>query len=122
MLNHVHTLTDNPVLLIVDGHSSNRYLQAISYVQNNNNTHTTQKLRYLYTTYMETLKLSTCRGLLHVEGGNVVLRITEYDIAGVVNEAFIKVCRMTGKIRFSCTAPSRMNRQNFNYIDILKQN
>ncbi|XP_072401149.1 uncharacterized protein [Diabrotica undecimpunctata] len=91
---------ENPVLLILDGHASHKDLDVIEFARKNNihmlstPPHTTHKLQPLDRTFMKPFKSAynnACDLWMRLNPG---IRISEYEIAGLVASAFNRVSRM----------------------------
>jgi hypothetical protein len=123
---HSHPTKENPVLLLLDGHCSHKTLAVINFCRDNNvhlissPPHTTHKLQPLDRTFMKPFKDAynqRCDMWMRANAGS---RITDYDIAGLVNEAFTKVARLDIAISgFKCTGISPFDRHIFSDFDYL---
>lgn len=123
---HSHPTKENPVLLLLDGHCSHKTLAVINYCRDNNihlissPPHTTHKLQPLDRTFMKPFKDAynqRCDIWMRTNAGS---RITDYDIAGLVNEAFIKVARLDiAASGFKCTGIYPFDRNVFSDLDYL---
>ena len=123
---HSHPSKESPVLLLVDGHCSHKTLAVINFCRENNihlissPPHTTHKLQPLDRTFMRPFKDAyhqRCDMWMRANAGS---RITDYDIAGLVNEAFTKVARLDiAASGFKCTGIYPFDRHLFSDLDYL---
>lgn len=123
---HSHPTKDNPVLLLLDGHCSHKTLAVINFCRDNNihlistPPHTTHKLQPLDRTFMKPFKDAfnqRCDVWMRTNAGS---RITDYDIAGLVSEAFTKVARLDiAASGFKCTGIYPFDRHLFSDLDYL---
>lgn len=121
-----HPTEDHPVLLLLDGHCSHKTLAVINFCREHNihlissPPHTTHKLQPLDRTFMKPFKDAynhQCDLWMRANAGS---RITDYDIAGLVKEAFTKVARMDiAASGFKCTGIFPFNRHLFSELDYL---
>lgn len=123
---HVRPTKESPVLLILDGHSSHKTLEVIKFCKENFiellslPPHTSHKLQPLDRTFMKPFK-----NAYHERCGvwmrkNAGARITDYDIAGLVSEAYLKVARVDIAVSgFQCTGIYPFNPHNFSDTDFL---
>lgn len=97
---HVKPTADDPVLLVLDNHSSHISIQAYDFCRTNNihvvslPPHTSHHLQPLDLTFFGPLKNALYReyDLYLTSTGHE--KITEYDIAELLNKAFMKVATM----------------------------
>lgn len=118
--------TEDPVLLIIDGHGSHKELDVIMYARENNvhmlsvPPHTTHKLQPLDRTFMKPFKGAyqvACSLWMRANPG---LRINDYDIAKLVADAYRKVCRLDiAENGFKCTGIYPLNSQIFTDLDFM---
>ncbi|KOB76398.1 hypothetical protein OBRU01_03861 [Operophtera brumata] len=125
-IKHSRPTKESPVLLLLDGHCSHKTLAVINCCRENYihllslPPHTTHKLRPLERTFMEPFKCAynqRCDMWMRENAGS---RITDYDIAGLVNEAFTKVARMEIAVSgFKCTGIYPFDRNLFSDLNYL---
>lgn len=90
---------ESPILMVLDGHSSHKTLDVINFCRDNHiylistPPHTTHKLQPLDRSFMKPFKNAYNERCGIWMRANAGARITEYDIAGIVAEAFKKVAR-----------------------------
>ncbi|CAK1588229.1 unnamed protein product [Parnassius mnemosyne] len=123
---HTQPTKENPVLLLMDGHCSHKTLAVINFCRENHihlmssPPHTTHKLQPLDRTFMKPFKdaySQRCDLWIRTNAG---CRITDYDIAGLVKEAFIKVARLDIAVSgFKCTGIHPFDRHLFSDLDYL---
>lgn len=123
---HTQPTKENPVLLLLDGHCSHKTLPVINFCRENHihlmssPPHTTHKLQPLDRTFMKPFKDAynqQCDLWMRINAG---CRITDYDIAGLVKEAFIKVARLDIAVSgFKCTGIHPFDRHLFSDLDYL---
>ncbi|XP_022819194.1 uncharacterized protein LOC111351487 isoform X1 [Spodoptera litura] len=117
---------ESPILLLLDGHSSHKTLEVINWCRDNNihlissPPHTTHKLQPLDRSFMKPFKNAyneQCGMWIRANAG---ARITEYDIAGLVSDAFKKVARYEiAAAGFRCTGIYPFNENIFSDLDYL---
>lgn len=117
---------EKPVLLILDGHSSHKDLAVISYAKENHvhmlstPPHTTHKLQPLDRVFMKPFKdayFEACGLWMRANSG---ARITEYEIAAMVSQAFTRVARLDiAKSGFQCSGIVPLNPNIFTNLDFL---
>ncbi|XP_033229505.1 uncharacterized protein LOC117181046 [Belonocnema kinseyi] len=116
----------DPILLILDGHASHKDLDVIEFARKSHvhmlstPPHTTHKLQPLDRTFMKPFKSSyndECDLWMRSTPG---IRITEYEIAGLVASAFTKVSRMDiGISGFRRTGIYPFNNNIFSDLDFI---
>ncbi|XP_071635524.1 uncharacterized protein [Temnothorax longispinosus] len=123
---HVHSSAARPILLILDGHSSHKELNIIEYARNNHihmlstPPHTTHKLQPLDRVFFKPFKQAYGSASASWMRQNPGARLTEYDIAGLVNTAFTKVARLDiAQNGFRCTGIQPFDRDIFSDLDFL---
>jgi hypothetical protein len=123
---HVHSSAAHPILLILDGHSSHKELNVIEYARNNHihmlstPPHTTHKLQPLDRVFFKPFKQAYGSASASWMRQNPGARLTEYDIAGLVNTAFTKVARLDiTQNGFRCTGIQPFDRDIFSDLDFL---
>ena len=121
-----HPTNAEPVLLIVDGHSSHKEYAVIQMARKNNvhmlslPPHSTHKMQPLDRTIMGPFKNMFSEQCSLWMRKNHFQRITEFEIAGLVNHAFTKICRMDlAKSGFECSGIHPINPNIFTDIDFL---
>lgn len=123
-VDRVNPSETNPVLLIIDGHSSHKDLDVILYAKEKHihmlslPPHTSHKLQPLDRSIMKPFKnaYNEACGLWMRKYPN--MKISLKDIAGLVNSAFSRICRMElAQSGFSCTGIHPLNRNVFTDID-----
>lgn len=88
---------ESPILMVLDGHSSHKTLDVINFCRDNHiylistPPHTTHKLQPLDRSFMKPFKNAYNERCGIWMRANAGARITEYDIAGLVAEAFKRV-------------------------------
>ncbi|CAG9562814.1 unnamed protein product [Danaus chrysippus] len=109
-----------------DGHCSHKTLAVISFCRENHihlissPPHTTHKLQPLDRTFMKPFKDAYSQRCDLWMRTNAGCRITDYDIAGLVKEAFIKVARLDIAVSgFKCTGIHPFDRHLFSDLDYL---
>lgn len=117
---------EKPVLLLLDGHCSHKDLAVISFAKENNvhmistPPHTTHKLQPLDRVFMKPFKdayFEACGLWMRANSG---ARITEYEIAAMVTQAFTRVARLDiAKSGFQCTGIVPLNPNIFTNLDFL---
>lgn len=117
---------ESPVLILLDGHCSHKSLDVINFCRAHyihlisSPPHTTHKLQPLDRTFMKPFKNAyheRCDLWLRANAG---ARITDYDIAGLVGEAFTKVARLDIAVSgFKCTGIYPFNKSIFSDLDYL---
>ncbi|XP_021696059.1 uncharacterized protein LOC110675412 [Aedes aegypti] len=117
---------ESPVLIILDGHSSHKTLEVINFCRNNNvhlislPPHTSHKMQPLDRTFMKPFKDSyheRCDVWIRAHSG---ARITDYDIAGIVRQAYLKVARTDiATSGFECTGIVPFDPHKFCTADFL---
>jgi len=107
---HVHSSAARPVLLILDGHGSHKDLKVIEYARDNHihmlstPPHTTHKLQTLDRVFFKPFKQAYGSASASWMRQNLGVRLTEYDVAGLLNIAFTKVARLEiAQNGFRCT-------------------
>ncbi|CAB3221193.1 unnamed protein product [Arctia plantaginis] len=128
LLNNL-TRLKSPVLLILDGRCSHKTLEVINLCRENHihlissPPHTTHKLQPLDRTFMKPFKDAynqRCDMWMRANAGS---RITDHDIAGLVNKAFTKVVRLDIAVSgFKCTGIHPFDRHLFSDLDYLPSN
>ncbi|KPJ16902.1 hypothetical protein RR48_13758 [Papilio machaon] len=123
---HTQPTKENPVLLLLDGHCSHKTLAVINFCRENHihlmssPPHTTHKLQPLDRTFMKPFKDAYSQQCDLWMRTNAGCRITDYDIAGLVKEAFIKVARLDIAVSgFKCTGIHPFDRHLFSDLDYL---
>jgi hypothetical protein len=123
---HVHSSAARPVLLILDGHSSHKDLKVIEYARDNHihmlstPPHTTQKLQPLDRVFFKPFKQEYGSASASWIRQNSGARLTDYDVAGLVNTAFTKVARLEiAQNDFRCTGIQPFHREIFSDLDFL---
>ncbi|XP_018318037.1 tigger transposable element-derived protein 6-like [Mycetomoellerius zeteki] len=123
--NHVKPTHDNPVLLILDNHTSHISLTAFEFCKANFITvvtlppHTSHKTQPLDLTFLGPLKIALYREYELFLSTNVYEKITEYNFAELLNKAFLKVATMEKGISGFSSAgiwplnPDKFNEDNF---------
>ncbi|XP_036146776.1 uncharacterized protein LOC118646934 [Monomorium pharaonis] len=121
-----HPSKESPVLLLLDGHSSHKSLDVINFCREHNihlissPPHTTHKLQPLDRTFMKPFKNAYHERCDMWMRANAGARITDYDIAGLVGEAFTKVARLDIAVSgFKCTGIYPFDKNIFSDIDYL---
>lgn len=116
---------ESPILVLLDGHS-HKTLDVINFCREHNihlissPPHTTHKLQPLDRTFMKPFKNAYHEQCDMWIRANTGARITDYDIAGLVREAFIKVARMNIAVSgFKCTGIYLFDKNIFSDIDYL---
>ncbi|KAJ4427599.1 hypothetical protein ANN_25247 [Periplaneta americana] len=116
----------NPVLLILDGHISHKDLEVITYARNQNihmlstPPHTTHKLQPLDRVFMKPFKDAYYEACGLWMRKNPAARITEYEIASLVGDAFARVSRAEIAVKgFQCTGIHPLNPNVFTELDYL---
>lgn len=127
-IERVNPTAENPVLLILDGHSTHKDLQAILLAKKHHvhmlslPPHTTHKLQPLDRAVMRPFKSAfnaACEAWMS-KYGKLGLKIIDRDICGLVGTAFTKICRMElAKSGFQCTGIYPLNRNIFSDLDFL---
>lgn len=117
---------EEPVLLIVDGHCSHKDLQVINFARKNHihmlslPPHCTHKLQPLDVCVMKPFKDAYNEAASRWMRQNPFMRISDYEIAGLVNDAFTKICRMDlSKKGFECSGIYPLNSQIFTDLDFI---
>ncbi|KAJ8936819.1 hypothetical protein NQ318_015286 [Aromia moschata] len=117
---------ERPVLLVLDGHASHKDLRVITFAREHNihmistPPHTTHKLQPLDRTFMKPFKDAYYEACGLWMRKNPGARITEYEIAGLVNTAFTKVSRNAiAQKGFECTGIVPFNAQIFDDLDFM---
>jgi hypothetical protein len=125
-VNHVHPTEDNPVLLIVDGHSSHKDLEVILFARENHvhmlslPPHTTHMLQPLDRAVMKPFKDAYNEACGAWMRKYHYLKLSLDCIAGLVDNAFTKICRMEiAKKAFECTGIYPLNRGIFTDLDFV---
>lgn len=115
-----------PVLLIVDGHCSHKDLQVINFARKNHvhmlslPPHCTHKLQPLDVCVMKPFKDAYNEAASRWMRQNPFMRITDYEISGLVNDAFTKICRMDlAKKGFECSGIYPLNAHIFTDLDYI---
>ncbi|CAG5036361.1 unnamed protein product [Parnassius apollo] len=123
---HVQPTETNPVLLILDGHASHKELAVIKYARNHyihmlsTPPHTTHKLQPLDRTFFKPFKSAFATASSAWMRRNPAARITDYDIAALVDEAFSRAARLDiAQNGFKCTGIYPFNPEIFTDIDFL---
>lgn len=114
----------NPVLLILDGHSSHKDLNVISYAKKSHihmlslPPHTSHKLQPLDRAVMKPFKNAYNEACALWMRKYPNLKISLKDIASLVNVAFSRICRMElAQSGFKCTGIHPFNRDVFSDLD-----
>lgn len=117
---------ESPILLVLDGHSSHKTLDVINFCRDNHifllstPPHTTHKLQPLDRSFMKPFKNAyheRCGVWMRANAG---ARLTDYDIAGLVAEAFKKVARLEiAEAGFRCTGIHPFDKNIFTDLDYL---
>lgn len=120
----VNPTEKSPVLLIIDGHSSHKDLDVILYAKQKHihmislPPHTSHKIQPLDRSIMKPFKnaYNEACGFWMRKYPN--MKITLKDIAGLVNSAFSRICRMElAQSGFECTGIYPLNRNVFSDLD-----
>ncbi|CAG5019943.1 unnamed protein product [Parnassius apollo] len=126
---HVQPTETNPVLLILDGHASHKELAVIKYARNHHihmlstPPHTTHKLQPLDRTFFKPFKSAFATASSAWMRRNPAARITDYDIAALVDEAFSRAARLDiAQNGFKCTGIYPFNPEIFTDIDFFTIN
>jgi len=121
-----HPSKESPVLILLDGHSSHKTLDVINFCRECNihlissPPHTSHKLQPLDRTFMKPFKNAYYKRCDMWIRANAGARITDYDIAGLVGEAFTKVARLDIAVSgFKCTGIYPFDKNIFSDIDYL---
>ncbi|XP_063243879.1 uncharacterized protein LOC134543053 isoform X5 [Bacillus rossius redtenbacheri] len=116
----------NPVLLLLDGHSSHKNLAVLCYASEHNvhmistPPHTTHKLQLLDRTLMKPFKNAYAESCALWMRQNAGLRIKENEIAGLVSSAYRKYCHLDiASNGFSCTDIYHFNPGVFSDLDFI---
>jgi len=122
----VHSSAARPVLLILDRHSSHKDLKVIEYARDNHihmlstPPHITHKFQPLDRVFFKPFKQAYGSASASWMRQNPGARLTEYDVAGLVNTAFTKVARLeTAQNGFRCTGIQPFHREIFSDLDSL---
>lgn len=114
----------NPVLLLLDGHSSHKDLSVITYAKQNHihmlslPPHTSHKLQPLDRAVMKPFKNAYNDACAMWMRKYPNLKISLKDISGLVNVAFSRVCRMElAQSGFKCTGIHPFDRTIFSDLD-----
>ncbi|XP_046684823.1 MFS-type transporter clz9-like [Homalodisca vitripennis] len=114
----------SPVLLIVDGHGSHKDLDVIVFAKEHHihmislPPHTSHKMQPLDRAIMKPFKNAYNEACSLWMRRYPLMKIALKDIAGLVNEAFLKICRMElAKSGFACTGISPLNPNIFTDLD-----
>uniref|UniRef100_A0A6M2DMK8 Putative mariner-21 hm n=1 Tax=Xenopsylla cheopis TaxID=163159 RepID=A0A6M2DMK8_XENCH len=125
-IKHTQPTKEKPILLLLDGHCSHRTLAIINFCRENHihlmssPPHTTHKLQPLDRTFMKPFKNAYSQQCDLWMRTNAGCRLTDYDIAGLVTEAFIKVARLEIAVSgFKCTGIYPFDRHLFSDLDYL---
>lgn len=120
----VNPTEESPALLIVDGHSSHKDLDVITFAKQHHihmlsiPPHTSHKLQPLDRTVMKPFKNAYHEACSCWMRQYPNIKITLKDIAGLVSSAFSRICRMElAKSGFECTGIYPMNRNLFSDLD-----
>ncbi|XP_052752615.1 uncharacterized protein LOC128201064 [Galleria mellonella] len=123
---HVQPSKENPVLLILDGHGSHKELAVIEFARANHihmistPPHTTHKVKPLDRVFFKPFKSAFGSASAMWMRQNPGARITDYDIAALVNSAFVKAARLEiAQNGFKCTGIYPFNREIFSDLDFL---
>ena len=123
---HALPTKTNPILLILDGHASHKELAVLEYARKNNihmlstPPHTTHKLQPLDRTFFKPFKAAFATASASWMRRNPAARITDYDIAALVSEAFSKAARLDiAQNGFKCTGIYPFNPNIFTEVDFL---
>jgi len=123
---HVPSSAARPVLVILDGHGSHIDLKVIEYARDNHihmlstPPHTTHKLQALDRVFFKPFKQAYGSASALWMRQNLGARLTEYDVAGLVNVAFTKVPRLEiAQNGFRCTGIQPFNCEIFSDLDFL---
>ena len=111
---------DSPILIVLDGHGSHKDLDVIDYSRANHlhllslSPHTIHKWQPLDRTFMKPFKQAYSEECALWMRKNPGLSISDYDVAGLVNEAYKKVCRIKIATNgFACTGIHPFNPKIF---------
>jgi len=114
------------IMLILDGHASHKELTVIEYARKNyihmlsTPPHTTHKLQPLDRTFFKPFKSAYASACAVWMRQNPGARITDYDIAALVDSSFTKAARLEiAQNGFKCTGIYPFNREIFSDIDFL---
>ncbi|KAJ4442421.1 hypothetical protein ANN_04007 [Periplaneta americana] len=125
-IKHRKPTPQNPVLLILDGHSSHKELTVISCARESNvhmistPPHTTHKLQPLDRMFMKPFKAAYAEASAMWMRQNAGLQITENEISGLVSTTYAKSCRLDiARNGFLCTGIHPLNPGVFTENDYL---
>ncbi|XP_030757952.1 uncharacterized protein LOC115883699 [Sitophilus oryzae] len=127
-VDRVNPTEENPILLILDGHSTHKDLQVILYAKEHHvhmlslPPHTTHKLQPLDRAIMKPFKgaFNAACEVWMSKYGRLGLKITVQEISGLVGSAFSKICRMElAQSAFQCTGIYPLNKNIFTELDFL---
>ena len=117
---HVHSSAARPVLLIWDGHGSHKDLRVIEYARDNHihmlstPPHTTHKFESHEWVFFKPFKQAYGSASASWMHQNLCARLTEYDVAGLVNTTFTKLARLEiAQNGFRCTENQPFDREIF---------
>lgn len=115
-----------PVLLILDGHASHKNLDVIIFAKNHHvhmlslPPHTTHKLQPLDRAIMRPFKAAYNNACSAWMRKYQPLKISQKDVAGLVNTAYNSICRMDlAQSAFRCTGLWPLNRAVFTDVDFI---
>ncbi|CAK1603768.1 unnamed protein product [Parnassius mnemosyne] len=117
--NRLMPLESNPVLLILDGHASHNQLAVIKYARNHHihmlstAPHTTHKLQPLDRKFFKRFKSAFATASSAWMRRNPADRITDYDIAALVDEAFSRSARCHARSFFQENMFNRFSAAHF---------
>lgn len=126
-LAHTRPTADAPVLLILDGHSSHtKNIEMIEKAARNNvrilsiPPHTSHKLQPLDVSVMGPLKTKYGQAVDHFLRRNPGKTVTVYDVAALVNEAFLDAATMQNAVSgFRATGIFPFDKRLFNDTDFV---
>lgn len=123
---HTQPSKEHPVLLILDGHGSHKELAVIEYARANNihmlstPPHTTHKLQPLDRVFFKPFKSAYASACALWIRSNSCARISDFDVAALVNSAFSKAARLDiAQSGFKCSGIYPFNRDIFTELDFL---
>lgn len=97
---HTHSSATRPILLILDGHGIHKDLNVIQFARDNHihmlstPPHTTHKLQPLDRVFFKPFKQAYGSAAASWMRQNPGARLTDYDVAGLVNMGFTKAARL----------------------------
>lgn len=106
------TTKESPILMVLDGHSSHKTLDVINFCRDNH-------IYFYYRSFMKPFKNAYNERCGLWMRANAGARNTEYDIAGLVAEAFKKVARYEIEAGFRCAGIHPFDKNVFTDLDYL---